>query len=115
MTLRLFFTFTLFVTISGVACAQKNQEKTQAPNSLEPVYPKKDYTPKKKKKKAPVSYDARNEFYDRMEKNWEEREKREKNIGAVDKSQPPYFGHKHPPKKHPASKMKYCKICGIRH
>jgi len=99
-----------------VAWAQKNQEKAQAPNSLEPLYPKKDYGPKKaKKKKAPVTFDARNEFYDRMEKNWEAREKREKNLDATDKSQPPYFGHKRPPKKRPASKMKYCKICGIRH
>ena len=26
-----------------------------------------------------------------------------------------YFGHKRPPKKRPANKMKFCKECGIRH
>jgi hypothetical protein len=26
-----------------------------------------------------------------------------------------YFGHKNPPKKHKAGKIRYCKECGIRH
>ncbi|MEM9324754.1 MAG: hypothetical protein AAGA85_03825 [Bacteroidota bacterium] len=30
-------------------------------------------------------------------------------------SDPTYFGHKKPPKKRPAHKMKYCKVCQIRH
>jgi len=91
-------------------------QNPNASNSLEPTRPQKEYGPKKtKKKKAPVTYDARNEFYDRMEKNWDDREKREKDLNAANLMQPPYFGHKRPPKKRPVSKMKYCKICGIRH
>lgn len=113
--MRLLVSFFFFSLIIQAAWGQKNQV-AQASNSMEPLYPKKDYAPKKsKKKKSPVTYDAQNDFYDRMEKNWDEREKREKDLSAADKSQPPYFGHKRPPKKRPAAKMKYCKVCGIRH
>lgn len=34
---------------------------------------------------------------------------------AVDYSKAPYFGHKHPPKKHAPGDMKLCKVCGIKH
>lgn len=89
------------------------------PNTLQPVNPVKYYGPRKeKKKKKSVTYDAKSEYNDRMEKNWREREKREKTMErgeAVDKMRPPYFGHKKPPKIRPIGKRKYCKICGIRH
>jgi hypothetical protein len=54
------------------------------------------------------------EFQDRMddrERHIEEREKR----GHEQYVNPMYFGHKKPPKKRPAHKMKLCKVCGIRH
>jgi hypothetical protein len=108
---------------------KKKKQKSSKPateeksTSVAPYYPKEDYAPKEKKRNRKkkgwvATYDARDEFYDRMELNWKEREKKEKNasgVRSVDKSQPPYFGHKRPPKKRPPEKMKFCKVCGIRH
>ena len=89
------------------------------PNTLQSVNPVKYYGPRKvKKKKSTVTYDAQNEYYDRIENTWRAREKREKSFergGATDYMKPPYFGHKKPPKIRPLEKRKYCKICGIRH
>ena len=89
------------------------------PNTLQPVNPVKHYGPRKeKKKKKSVTYDAKNEYNDRMEKTWREREKREKTLErgeAFDIMKPPYFGHKRIPKRHPSLKIRYCRECGIRH
>lgn len=90
------------------------------PNTLQSVNPVKYYGPRKvkKKKKSPVTYDAQNEYYDRIESIWRAREKREKTYErgeATDYMKPPYFGHKKPPKIRSLEKRKYCKICGIRH
>ena len=89
------------------------------PTTLQPVSPVKYYGPRKaKKKKKTVTYDAQNEYYNRIENTWKEREKREKTFErgeATDYMKPPYFGHKKPPKIRAIGKRKYCKICGIRH
>jgi hypothetical protein len=93
------------------------QEKTDQPTSMEPVFPKKDYSPKtkKKSKKSETTYDARNNFYDRQEMLNKQRIKNEKNGNNPQYADRQYFGHKRPPRKRPASKMKFCKVCGIRH
>ena len=44
-----------------------------------------------------------------------ERDKAEREMAKPQYSNPMYFGHKRPPKKHKPGKMKYCKECGIRH
>jgi hypothetical protein len=118
---------TLAILFSLFAIATSAQQRTDpAPQkqatSVEPYYPSKTFAPKvnnrKSKKGFTATHNARDEFYERMEKNWKEREKQEKNIrgeSKVNHSLPPYFGHKRPPKKRPPSKMKYCKICGIKH
>ena len=116
------FAFTL---LAGGVCGQTNEQTPPAdknfPTTLQPVNPAKYYGPrkvKKKKKKKSVTYNAKNEYYDRMEAVWREQEKREKIFepgGAGDFMKPPYFGHKKPPKVRPLAKRKYCKICGIRH
>lgn len=98
----------------------KDNKDKNFPSTLQPVNPVKYYGPKKakKKKKGAVSYDAVNEYNDRMENNWRQREKREKTLErgeAADYMRPPYFGHKKPPKIRPLEKRKHCKICGIRH
>ena len=89
------------------------------PTTLQPVNPVKYYGPRKeKKKKSTVTYDAQNDYYNRIEKTWRSLEKREKSFergGATDYMKPPYFGHKKPPKVRSIEKRKYCKICGIRH
>jgi hypothetical protein len=85
--------------------------------SLEPNLPTKVYAPKasKKKKKNKITYDARDKFYDRIEELERRRRKSERNKLLPEYSNFQYFGHKKPPKKRPPEKMKYCKICGIRH
>lgn len=115
---RLTIILFLFIHVS-IASAQDKKAKAQ-PNSIDPNYAEENYVPKasKKKKKFGATYEARNDFQERMEKNWKKREKDEKNFNGkrnADKSLPPYFGHKRPPKIRPAEKQKVCKVCGIKH
>lgn len=92
------------------------QGQSQGPSSLQPNLPKKVYSPKvsKRKSKGPT-YDARDKFYDRMENLEKQKRKNDKNASNPRYSDFQYFGHKKPPKRRPPEKMKYCKICGIRH
>ncbi|MFN3840402.1 MAG: hypothetical protein ACK4RF_06825 [Cyclobacteriaceae bacterium] len=89
------------------------------PSSLQPYYPTKDYQPEKKKSdkksEGKITYDARDKFYDRMEQIAKQERKHEKEMLKPQNSDPMYFGHKRPPKKRPPEKMKFCKVCGIRH
>ncbi|MCB0489023.1 MAG: hypothetical protein R2820_15680 [Cyclobacteriaceae bacterium] len=112
----------LFVfSASTSVLAQKKKSDKNEPNSLDNGRLEEKYVPKaakSKKKKSGPSYEARNDFEERMEKNWKEREREEKNFSGerkADKSQPPYFGHKRPPKIRPMGKRKVCKVCGIKH
>ena len=90
-------------------------------NALEPSYPtEEEYVPKAAKQRNgfQVTYDARDDFYDMQEETWKESAKAEKKLirnKAVDKSLPPYFGHKKPVKIRPMGKRKYCKVCGLVH
>ncbi|PZR32430.1 MAG: hypothetical protein DI538_19520 [Azospira oryzae] len=95
--------------------AQK--KKKDAPNSLGSDSPSKVYAPKapKKQKSSKTTYDARDKYFDRMEENAKKRRKNESNADNPQYTKFQYFGHKKPPKKRPPEKMKYCKICGIRH
>jgi hypothetical protein len=85
--------------------------------SVQPNLPTKVYAPKatKKKSKNKVTYDARDDFYDRIEELNRGRRKADKKKKLPEYSNFQYFGHKKPPKKRPPEKMKYCTICGIRH
>jgi hypothetical protein len=85
--------------------------------SLQPNLPTKVYAPKasKKKKKSTVTYDARDKFYDRIEEMERDKRRVAKKKQMPEYSSFQYFGHKKQPKKRPPEKMKYCKICGIRH
>lgn len=118
LTRLLFVVFML--TISSLGFGQKAKKDKSFANSMDPVNDENRYVPEasKKKKKPGATYDARDDFDSRMEKNWKRREKREKNISGeqkADRTQPPYFGHKRPPKVRPAEKRKVCKVCGIKH
>jgi hypothetical protein len=96
----------------------RGQSNSATPStSLQPNLPTKVYAPKasKKKTKKKVTYDARDEFYDRIEELGRERRKADKKKNLPEYSNFQYFGHKKQPKKRPPEKMKYCKICGIRH
>lgn len=117
---------TLVFSLAMAAKVQAQSKETTKPTdknfptTLQPVNPVKYYGPRKekKKKKSTVTYDAKNEYYNRVENSWREHEKREKSFerGAdIDHMKPPYFGHKKAPKIRPIGKRKYCKICGLRH
>jgi DNA segregation ATPase FtsK/SpoIIIE-like protein len=113
----------LLLTINGALAqsskkrqtSKKSEKSTQQPSSLEPYYPKENYEPKRKKATGKVTYDARKNFYKRMEEVAKAERKAEKELSKPQYSDPMYFGHKRPPKKRPPHKMKYCKVCGIRH
>jgi hypothetical protein len=68
-----------------------------------------------KLKKVKVKHTPEYEFYKRVEKVAREKQRMLRKMAAPQYSNPLYFGHKRPPKKHIASRMRYCKECGIRH
>jgi hypothetical protein len=55
------------------------------------------------------------EYYVRMEENSKRYKKLGKDMRKPQFSDPSYFGHKHPPKKRPPGKKKFCKECGMVH
>lgn len=98
---------------------KKTQEQpaVQEPTSLNPSSSRsKELAPKvsRKASRGPT-YGLEQEYYERMEALAKERRKNEKMMEKPQYSDPMYFGHKRPPKKHKPSKMKFCKVCGIRH
>lgn len=123
--MRLIFFMTCLLVITGVAWAQQSDapaDQTKGDNSLAPYYPqemqqKKSARNKSKKKRKPSgpSYQSEQEYYERMARLNKEKRKIEKEMEKPQYSDPMYFGHKRPPKKRKAGKLKYCKECGIRH
>jgi hypothetical protein len=121
-----YFLILLFVISVGSTWAQSSSKKKKKkksesavneaqPSSLQPYYPAKNYEPPKRKPSGKITYDARDKFYDRMEAIAKQERKNEKAMEKPENSDPMYFGHKRPPKKRPPGKMKFCKVCGIRH
>ncbi|MEX2233483.1 MAG: hypothetical protein WD824_15070 [Cyclobacteriaceae bacterium] len=94
----------------------KETEVQQQPTSLDPSVSEKEYTPKasRRSSKGPT-YGLEEEYYERMEDLEKTRRKNERLMEKPQYSNPSYFGHKHPPKKRKPSRMKFCKVCGIRH
>ena len=115
--------FSLFM-MSAQAQMLKRKKKslpTQSatdPTSLTPSSPQKQqYGPKKSKKGklAEPTYGSEEDYYKRMAELQKARRKNERMLEKPQYSDPMYFGHKHPPKKRPPGKMKYCKVCGLKH
>jgi hypothetical protein len=118
----------ILILLSTVAYSQskkknKKQAKTQeqsapAPNTLDPNAPAPDkYEPKKKSKKPSKgpTFESEQQYYERTAQLEKQRRKNERYLDKPQYSDPSYFGHKRPPKKRPPGKMKYCKVCGLRH
>lgn len=95
----------------------KNTTEAAGPTSVDPNYSIMDYAPKGDKsiKSKGITYDAERRFYERKEMIEKARRKAEKELMKPQYTDPMYFGHKRPPKKHKPGKMKFCKVCGIRH
>ena len=132
MLMRLTFIFIfILVFMAGAVVAQSSKKKDKGkkrsesntlpksnPTSLDPTFPQKDYAHKKTSKKktstAPT-YASQKDFEDRMAQLHKTQRKNERLAMNPQYTDPSYFGHKRPPKKRPPSKMKYCKVCGIKH
>ena len=104
----------------SVATISVGQDKKKDQStSIESALPQKEYTPpvkkKKKNKGAETTYSARDDFYDRQEALSKQSLKNEKESEKPQYSDQKYFGHKRPPKRRSPDKMKFCKVCGIRH
>jgi hypothetical protein len=128
MKFRCTIILVLLLAGSQVVLAQSKKKKEAAkeestngqPSSLAPYNPEKQKSAEIEKKKTrkpsrKVTYNARDKFYDRMEAVAKENRKAEKELKKPQYSDPSYFGHKRPPKRRPAGKLKYCKECGLRH
>lgn len=115
MICKKYFLLSLFCIGSVWVFGQ--EKSTDQPTSMEPVFPQKDYSPKAKKKSgnSKTTYDARDNFYKRMEAQQKQNIKNEKDGSKSQYADPQYFGHKRTPRKRPVNKMKFCKVCGIRH
>ena len=115
--MRRLLLFGMILYCIAASAQSKKQKKEESPT--EAFYPQAEQTPKNSKKKSPKStYDARDKSYDRLERNWKVREKREKKLTRDldrDYSIGPYFGHKRPPKIRPVGKRKVCNVCGLTH
>lgn len=115
------YLFLLFLCVFGgtTSFAQNNgtTPNQKGPTSLAPGVPDTNYAPapKKKRKASRHAYSPEQEFYERMMAVAKQRRKAARIMEKPQYSNPLYFGHKRPPKKHSAKKMKYCKECGIRH
>ncbi len=123
MRLTLTITIVLALICATGSLAQSQKEKKRAKESRESTLPttrdplpKKEYAPKASRKttKGPT-YQSEQQYYERKEELEKIRRKNERLMDKPQYSDPMYFGHKRPPKKRKASKMKYCKVCGIRH
>jgi hypothetical protein len=66
-------------------------------------------------KKVNVKHTPRYEFYARVEKVAKDKQRMLRKMDEPQYTNPLYFGHKRPPKRHEVHKMRYCKECGIRH
>lgn len=102
--------------------AARRNTAVDQPTTLDPASSMPDYssrhskqTKAKKKKGSGPTYNSQKEFDDRMDARAKTYRKNEKNVSTPQYVDPMYFGHKKPPKKRPAHKMKLCKTCGIRH
>jgi len=118
MLFRLFLIGFLLLTTACFAQKKNKTSKNESQaTSVGPYYPEANkYIPKKKRRKGGLTYnEAQNDFYDQRQLVAKQKRKAEKILEGPDYSNPTYFGHKRPPKKRSADKMKFCKVCGIRH
>ncbi len=107
---------TLFLSLIFSAAFSQTTRDVAAPKAPEPQWQsskKKQgflgITIKKKSQTHKEVYEAR------MKQVAKDNKKEARIMEKPQYSDPTYFGHKKPPKKRPAHKMKYCKVCQLRH
>jgi hypothetical protein len=115
MKLRGFLLYPLVVgAITGYAQTAKDPS---SPTSPKMEYPASKYPSPRQKKfsNQKTTVDLQREYYERVEAVMKMRKKQARLMKKPQYSNPMYFGHRRPPKKHSPSKMRYCTECGIRH
>ena len=107
---------TLFLIFGATAVMAQTSREVDAPKAPKPQW----QASKKKTGFLGISLKknakTHKEVYEaRMKQVAKDNKKEAKELEKPQYSDPSYFGHKKPPKKRPPNKMKYCKICQIRH
>jgi len=107
-----------FAQLSRKEKRAARKDQSSQPTTLDPAGDQPTSAPKQSKKKAKstgTTYNSQKEFEERMAAKGKTYRRNEKMLMTPQYANPAYFGHKRPPKKRPANKMKFCKECGIRH
>lgn len=113
-----FFLCLFFVCSFAIGQNTRSAEK--------PTVPKPQYQAVKKEKSGFFSFLKKGnsssskkteveQFRSRLKKVYREKAKEEKLSEKKRYKDHGYFGHKRPPKKRPPDKMKYCKVCQLKH
>jgi len=126
--MRFLFIIALMI-VAGSSGAQtaigRDQEKRE-PSSLHPGRSEDVFAPQISHKMSPAMkkrlrkhdgphVETYEEYVARMKRTVKMIRKNERLMKKPQYSNPMYFGHKRPPKKHKPSKMRFCTECGIRH
>ncbi|MFN5557124.1 MAG: hypothetical protein ACK5QK_07885 [Chryseotalea sp.] len=117
----LFFAMLVLVVQTQAQSKRKKKSKSKQENvtSVDPSFPQAgQFQPKKKKVKRKdrgITYNAQDNFYQQRERVQKDIRRAELELSKPQNSNPQYFGHKRPPKKRPPGKMKFCKVCGLKH
>lgn len=111
----------LVLALFGFLVTAQNTRNVAAPKPPKPQYQavKKEkkglFSFLKKDKKKKTNADQVAEFRTRVKRAQKENAKEEKLADKKRYKEHGYFGHKRPPKKRPPEKMKFCKVCKIKH
>lgn len=113
--------FVVFM-LGGLMLMGQNTRNVAAPTPPKPQYQavKKEkkgllFFLKKKEKKQKTQAEEVAEFRARMKEVSKRKAKEEKLSKKKRYREHGYFGHKRPPKKRPPHKMKFCKVCQLKH
>ena len=122
MSTKKYLSVVFFITLATAAFSQSSKEsgkEENAPLEDSPYFPQKNYHPEHEKTKKlrgiTVSYEAEKNYRKQKAEIAKQKRIAERELMKPQNTNPLFFGHRHKPKKHKPGKMKYCKVCGIRH
>ena len=115
----IFLSFLLCGSLKAQSVKRDREDKQNLKYDWGATYDNSQAKTKRKQKKEGAytrQFDQKvQEYYARMEEDAKKYRKMDKEMKKPQFSNPTYFGHKHPPKKRPPGKKKYCKVCGMWH
>jgi hypothetical protein len=119
--IKLGFFLAIIATLISFSAQSQDYTLGKQPEEAAVTSPKKVYKIRLTRKQRlllrhpKVKHSAQYEFYARVEKVAKEKQRMMRKMDKPQYSNFLYFGHKHLPKKHLPSQMRYCKECGLRH